>query len=53
MGDKDLPNFELREGWDEPFRILQEADLGTETIDLESLSEYTLTPSESFDLTEI
>src|SRR5208337_1706119 len=51
MREKDhQPGFRFFERFDKPARVLQGANIVTETIDLESLSESTLTSSGSFDL---
>ena len=44
MSKKDLPDFGIPQGGDSPPNALQGADTGTETIDLEGLSEAALTP---------
>ncbi|MGO9117208.1 MAG: PAS domain S-box protein [Desulfomonilaceae bacterium] len=53
MSGKNHPDFVLPEDCNEPLRNLEVKDTGVETIDLESLSQYTLTTSGSFDLTGV
>ena len=53
MSGKNPPDFVLPEDCNETLRNLEAADTGAVTIDLESLSQYTLTTSGSFDLTGV
>jgi len=53
VSGKNHPDFVLPEDCNELLRNLEVKDTGVETIDLESLSQYTLTTSGSFDLTGV
>jgi two-component system, cell cycle sensor histidine kinase and response regulator CckA len=53
MNKKNPPDFELLGEVDEPPNVLQDANSGAETIDLEGLSEDPASPSGSFDLTGV
>lgn len=53
MQEKDLPSFDAPEEEDSPIRLLRQANVTTETIDLEGLLNRDITSSGSFDVQEV
>ncbi len=53
MQEKDLPSFDGPEEENSPIRLLRQANVTTETIDLEGLLNRDITSSGSFDVQEV